>query len=110
LLAALRGEGSLPAIRNDLQQVVEPEVESVRAGLGLLSRAQGAVAVAMSGSGPSLFALFPDRSLAEQARADLAAPLSAGWLRGLGLPLHRLRCDPGLNRTPAGRRERSQFP
>jgi 4-diphosphocytidyl-2-C-methyl-D-erythritol kinase len=75
LLAALRGEGSLPAIRNDLQQVVEPEVESVRAGLGLLRRAQGAVAVAMSGSGPSLFALFPDRSLAEQARADLAAPL-----------------------------------
>ena len=75
LLAALRGEGSLPAIRNDLQQVVEPEVESVRAGLGLLRRAQGAVAVAMSGSGPSLFALFPDRSLAEQARADLASPL-----------------------------------
>jgi len=75
LLAALRGEGSLPAIRNDLLQVVEPEVESVRAGLGLLRRAQGAVAVAMSGSGPSLFALFPDRSLAEQARADLAAPL-----------------------------------
>ena len=75
MLAALRGEVSLPPIRNDLQQVVEPEVESVRAGLELLRRAQGAVAVAMSGSGPSLFALFPDRSLAEQAHTDLASSL-----------------------------------
>ena len=75
LLAALRGELSLPPLRNDLQQVVEPEVESVRAGLELLRRAQGSVAVAMSGSGPSLFALFPDRSLAEQAHADLTEPL-----------------------------------
>jgi 4-diphosphocytidyl-2-C-methyl-D-erythritol kinase len=33
------------------------------------------VAVAMSGSGPSLFALFPDRSLAEQAHTELASSL-----------------------------------
>ena len=77
LLAALAGAGSLPPIRNDLQAVVEPEVDSVRQGLALLRRADGSLAVAMSGSGPSLFALFPDRALAEQAQQSLAADLAA---------------------------------
>lgn len=77
LLAALAGAGPLPPLRNDLQAVVEPEVASVRVGLALLRRAPAALAVAMSGSGPSLFALFPDGAGAEAARLALAADLEA---------------------------------
>ena len=77
LLAALRGEGSLPPLRNDLQAVVEPNVASVQAGLALLRQAEQPLAVAMSGSGPSLFALFADRVAAEAAREQLAQPLEA---------------------------------
>jgi 4-diphosphocytidyl-2-C-methyl-D-erythritol kinase len=58
--------------------VVEPEVASVREGLALLRQAPEALAVAMSGSGPSLFALFADPSMADAARQRLAAPLAAG--------------------------------
>ena len=77
LLQGLSGGAPLPAIRNDLQQVVEPEVASVREGLSILRRAEAAAAVAMSGSGPSLFALFVDRDAAEAAQQQLAAPLAA---------------------------------
>jgi len=76
LAAALRGEGPLPPLRNDLQPVVEPEVVSVGAGLALLRRAPGVQAVAMSGSGPSLFALFADQQQAEAAQRALAPALS----------------------------------
>jgi len=72
LLAALRGEQPLPQLRNDLQAVVEPEVASVREGLALLRQAGDALVVAMSGSGPSLFALFADASAAERARQQLS--------------------------------------
>lgn len=75
LLAALRGEQPLPQLRNDLQAVVEPEVASVREGLALLRQAGDALVVAMSGSGPSLFALFADASAAERARQQLAPSL-----------------------------------
>jgi 4-diphosphocytidyl-2-C-methyl-D-erythritol kinase len=78
LLAGLRGAAPLPPIRNDLQAVVEPEVASVREGLALLREAPEALAVAMSGSGPSLFALFADHSTADAARQQLAEPLAAG--------------------------------
>jgi 4-diphosphocytidyl-2-C-methyl-D-erythritol kinase len=78
LLAALGGEAPLPPIRNDLQAVVEPEVPSVREGLALLRRAPQAGAVAMSGSGPSLFALFADPAAAEVAHAALVQDLQAG--------------------------------
>ncbi|MFM2080783.1 MAG: hypothetical protein RLZZ124_1232 [Cyanobacteriota bacterium] len=78
LLAALRGERALPPIRNDLQAVVEPEVASVRQGLDLLRRSAGALAVAMSGSGPSLFALFEAPAAAEAARHGAAEALAAG--------------------------------
>lgn len=77
LLAALAGREPLPAIRNDLQTVVAPEVDSVRQGLALLQTAPGARAVAMSGSGPSLFALFDTPADAAQAAEGLAAPLAA---------------------------------
>jgi len=80
LAVALRGEGPLPRLRNDLQAVVEPEVASVREGLALLRRAEGALAVAMSGSGPSLFALFPGPGAAAAAQRQLEADLaSAGF-------------------------------
>ena len=77
LLAALRGEAPLPPLRNDLQAVVEPEVASVAEGLALLRRAPGALAVAMSGSGPSLFALFADLEGARSAERALADAVAA---------------------------------
>ena len=75
LLAALRGERALPPLRNDLQAVVEPEQASVGRGLALLRQAKDQLGVAMSGSGPSLFALFSDLEQAEAARRQLAADL-----------------------------------
>lgn len=71
LLAALHGERALPPLRNDLQAVVEPEQQSVRTGLALLRQAIDPLAVAMSGSGPSLFALFAGLERAEAARDQL---------------------------------------
>jgi 4-diphosphocytidyl-2-C-methyl-D-erythritol kinase len=80
LIEALRGEAPWPPIRNDLQTVVAPEVESVGQGLALLKRADGALAVAMSGSGPSLFALFPHHDHAVAARAALGERLREAGL------------------------------
>lgn len=77
LLQALRGEAGLPRLRNDLETVVAPEVPSVREGLALLRRAEGVQAAAMSGSGPSLFALFADPEAAERARQQLEGDLAA---------------------------------
>ena len=75
LLEALAGERPLPPVRNDLQAVVEPEVESVRLGLKLLREQGEARVVAMSGSGPTLFALYDDREQAESAGERLAPKL-----------------------------------
>ena len=72
LLGAIAGNGSWPPLRNDLQAVVEPDVETVRQGLALLRQSEQPLAVAMSGSGPSLFALFPGVDQARSAHADLA--------------------------------------
>ena len=72
LLGAIAGNGSWPPLRNDLQAVVEPEVETVRQGLALLRQSEQPLAVAMSGSGPTLFALFPRLDQARSAHADLA--------------------------------------
>ncbi len=77
LLRALREGGPLPPLRNDLQAVVEPEQASVRQGLALLRRLPDSLAVAMSGSGPSLFALFAHLHQARAAQAGLAAELAA---------------------------------
>ena len=98
LLAALQGQGPWPPLRNDLQTVVEPEVACVREGLDLLRQAPGSVAVAMSGSGPSLFALFSTVAKAERALEHLATPLNDARLRGLVLSLQWLRCQPGPSR------------
>ena len=78
LLEALAQGRGLPPLRNDLQAVVEPEVESVGLGLALLRRAERPLAVSMSGSGPSLFALFSSLAEAEAAQAALAAELERG--------------------------------
>lgn len=77
LLAGLQGEGPLPPLRNDLQSVVESEVPSVAEGLALLRRLPGSLAAAMSGSGPSLFALFSHLAAAQEAERGLAEELAA---------------------------------
>ena len=56
-------------------------VASVAAGLALLRRAEGALAVAMSGSGPSLFGLFADLEAARAAEAALAVDLADAGLQ-----------------------------
>jgi 4-diphosphocytidyl-2-C-methyl-D-erythritol kinase len=91
-----RAAAAFPPLRNDLQLVVEPEVASVQAGLALLHGAKGSLAVAMSGSGPSVFALFENLDQALAAQAALAAGLEAGgfasWacsLRPRGVSLER---------------------
>lgn len=77
LVRALQHGGDWPTLRNDLQSVVVPELPVVALGLGLLQRCQQALALAMSGSGPSLFAVFRDRATAQSAQLELAEPLAA---------------------------------
>ena len=71
---------SPPPLQNDLQTVVAPQTPSVRQALGLLEQLPGQLRVAMSGSGPSCFALFADRAAADAA---LAAHRSAFVAAGL---------------------------
>lgn len=80
LLEALRGERAFPPLRNDLQAVVAPEVPSVAQALELLQGAPGVLVVAMSGSGPTVFALFPCLEAATLAQGALAEPLRAAGL------------------------------
>ena len=78
LLQALASRAAVPTLRNDLQLVVEPEVDSVQQGLALLRQLNGAstpLAVAMSGSGPSSFALFDSLPRAQAAQERLKTPL-----------------------------------
>jgi 4-diphosphocytidyl-2-C-methyl-D-erythritol kinase len=72
LLQALAAGDPLPPLRNDLQSVVEPQVESVRQALMLLAAAGSPQVVAMSGSGPTCFAIHADVAAAERAKATLA--------------------------------------
>ncbi len=53
-----------PPLKNDLQQLVAQETPSVQNALKLLSELPGSVGVAMSGSGPSCFALYPSLNFA----------------------------------------------
>jgi 4-diphosphocytidyl-2-C-methyl-D-erythritol kinase len=77
LLAWLKAEQPpLPPLRNDLQQVVAPENESVKKGLALLASVGDPLQVAMSGSGPSLFALYNDQPAAAAAQSTLAPALA----------------------------------
>lgn len=77
LLQALAQGTALPPLRNDLQAVVTPELAVVGHGLQLLRGCEHALAVAMSGSGPTLFALFNAQSEAAAAAHGLAPALAA---------------------------------
>jgi 4-diphosphocytidyl-2-C-methyl-D-erythritol kinase len=81
LLQALARGVVIPPLRNDLQLVVEPEVESVQQALALLRQLDGPtapLAVAMSGSGPSSFALFDCLARAQAAQERLETQLIDG--------------------------------
>ncbi len=57
-------------LRNDLQKVVSPITPAVQNALNVLSELPEALSVAMSGSGPSCFALFSNLERARAARQD----------------------------------------
>ena len=76
-----------PPLRNDLQAVVEPETQAVQTSLQLLRSLPGTLAVAMSGSGPSCFALFPDLPSSQQARDALKTDLEIAGLSAWCCPL-----------------------
>jgi 4-diphosphocytidyl-2-C-methyl-D-erythritol kinase len=81
LLQALRGEAPLPRLRNDLQAVVAPEVPSVGRALACLAQGEEQpLAVAMSGSGPTVFGLFASPAAAASARESLAPALQEAGL------------------------------
>ena len=67
----LRAE-SPPPLRNDLQSIVEPETDAVQVALRLLRTLEKPLAVAMSGSGPSCFALFRTPEQCQDAQAVLS--------------------------------------
>ena len=73
--------GCPPPLRNDLQVVVAPETQAVQASLRLLKMLPNTLAVAMSGSGPSCFALFRDQDQCDQAAADLGPQLKVAGLK-----------------------------
>ena len=52
--------GKLIKVKNDLQDIVEKENDSVRKALFLLSNLKNCFSLSMSGSGPTCFALFKD--------------------------------------------------
>ena len=72
--------GCPPPLRNDLQVVVAAETKAVQSSIQLLEELPNALAVAMSGSGPSCFALFRDQDHCDQAAADLAPKLKTAGL------------------------------
>ncbi len=55
-----------PPLKNDLQQLVAKATPSVQKSLELLSELPDTIGIAMSGSGPSCFALFPTFTLAKK--------------------------------------------
>jgi 4-diphosphocytidyl-2-C-methyl-D-erythritol kinase len=84
-----------PPLRNDLQSVVAPETPAVQAALRLLSSLEGTLALAMSGSGPSCFALFADPASCAAAQTKLDHQLAAEGLRSWCCPLqpHGVRIE-----------------
>ena len=72
---------SPPPLRNDLEPVVEPETRAVQIALKLLRNRADALAVSMSGSGPSCFAIYPDQHASDQALALLSKDLECEGLQ-----------------------------
>ncbi len=66
----LNSDNQYLTIRNDLQLVVENDNDSVKQALYLLSKLENSLSYAMSGSGPTCFALFKD---VETAKRELTA-------------------------------------
>ncbi len=73
---------SPPPLRNDLQEVVAPITPAVKNSLKFLSSLSGAVSLAMSGSGPSCFAIFPSLDAATSALENKKAELKKYGLDG----------------------------
>ena len=71
----------LPPLRNDLQRVVEPETAAVQTALRLLSTVPESLAVAMSGSGPSCFALMPSMEACQRGQDRLQEAFTAAGLQ-----------------------------
>ncbi len=71
-----------PPLRNDLQEVVEPETPAVQNALAFLSSLRDSLSVAMSGSGPSCFALFPSLEVAKLALEENKSKLKKYGLDG----------------------------
>ena len=76
------GDQSTPPLRNDLQEVVAPVIPSVEKALSFLSCLNGAISFAMSGSGPSCFALFPSLDSAKTALENNKKKLTQYGLNG----------------------------
>ena len=72
---------SPPPLRNDLEPVVEPDTKAVQIALKLLRTQSDALAVSMSGSGPSCFAIYPDLHSSDQALAFLSQDLEDAELQ-----------------------------
>ena len=71
--------------RNDLTGAAIGLVPEIDAVLARLARLPGALIARMSGSGATCFALFSDRSAAEEARMALASAEPDWWCAGGGL-------------------------
>ncbi len=69
-----------PPLQNDLQKIVADARPEVKNALSLLARLPGSIGVAMSGSGPSCFALYPNFE-----EANLALEQSRNKLKEEGL-------------------------
>lgn len=70
--------------RNDLEQTARALAPAVGETLAALAALPGARLVRMSGSGPTCYALFDDRTAAEDAAALLAERKPAWWLAAAG--------------------------
>ena len=65
--------------RNELTEAAMGQVPEIAAALDRLAALPGALLTRMSGSGATCFALFADRTAAEEARAALAAAEPRWW-------------------------------
>ena len=60
----------IPPLYNDLEKVVAPLTPSIEKALSLLKAIPSSLSVAMSGSGPSCFAIFPALNSAQKSLED----------------------------------------
>ena len=65
--------------RNELTEAAMGQVPEIAAALHRLAALPGALLTRMSGSGATCFALFADRTAAEEARTALAAVEPRWW-------------------------------